>query len=1569
MTSATVSVENIQDEIPMAEKADTPQHSTNVNQRPGLFFSKVMHVEEVENLQHGLYYAVWSLNLANYEIDMFSPLKFASTIWNKDAEDMEIFNDIKVEADEMLSLLETSKSSQGNVTVRSPIQIFVDENTTTVAVQLEATHSKATENWTAEMVQSHFLVVNYVELHRSTEHLPNGDKNGPGTPLKTIHVCHKDPEECESATGPVKIDVSMVNSTGTFAATLSYTSTRGFLDLWELQPSMTLDTKVHQLPAASTSFPITRGEFGRPPSLSLSVSHDGSKIALFPSADFEKNKDGSIPSDLQFRLYSYNSSFTPAFEADEKQPLVHQLQLAPTIKDSWLMNFAGAGKFHFLSFDKFPSADEERFVASDGFSIFAYSTANPWSRHSSLELTSPSVGDALPIEGEALSLDKLTEAMIDGMHGPYFAWQATDKKSFSVWDLELLELVTTTVLPETRQGLKHVSFSSDGYLMSAMTADGMVTTYATKTGIAIHSSYFTTCFCRIQYVNSDTEIIVDSKLRRPFVKNPIYLGVVVGHPKRPFLPVTTRKHIRSVQLLELPVEDAGYIDQATMADETTEIVDTEPIVAEEEATEPVDKGQSADDWEDVKDVEQTKPAAEDETTESGDMESVIAEEEVTEQVDTDQSEEPKYAQEDFVYVQHGSALTVYSLRKETFWSPEYDAHREKCSSDCESGATVLNNKPRECTTPTGLKFRLELGERTRLHTGGRTDITIAILYLESTDSNGLTSSSEVLRMIHTDDRLMYKEAYFLPCKTRFLIWGPCYFQIWDLPQEAVGQCILVMMQARTTKQQMEFVRPCPHGHTIRFKEYESPTRLLYARPHDGDFVITDLDSCVSTIPYLMVVYSLASSEYRLILLKYLYRHINMRNTEGLSLMYLIIVLETTFGPSPLLKDLLHFEMDFLPPWTYVGAAIEYNPIIGITGLALKAPRHLTVVAHLIDYCIRQAKSRKNIGYMLMVLEALPAFVELHPDLALQVIKRCAYIPIRSDERALLMSHARVRPRPSLASWFGKKGGPHLYEVAEPVFQTRNILPNGPPPPVATEADEEFVSDIFVAPFDLIWVFEESSEATSVRTNWIKAIFTILSLKFRIKGTNRVEVFELGEELFDNPAISALLEYKWNTFASAYWTFRFVCQCLYYLLVLTVTVLQVYYPTPLNFYIYIPIVATSLIFLWLEFQQFLRLESHYFMSPYNIVDLVVYTLPLAGGVVGIVQGVLEVETKALRVWSFAILFIYIHILFELRVIKSVCKTVTIIFKAVTEIKVFFFIFAASILAFTHTFLHLLWARMGADTFNEETGEFEINHHASADYPRNPLLAFSATYFFIGGRLDPVGDLFSKTDTWFHIMMIIYFFFTVILMLNVLIALINVAFTNGDESWRFIWHDNRLRYIEAAENVTLSIPGFRRTHSWFPKMIYYTATQKEVEDYEAKNSKPVTSQLAREDNSGMEHIESLRKFVAMQVPLRPLKDDREAVVEAAVDANIAVEDKAVSVAVEAAAVVTAGRSEPAPVAGYTVEEAIEKDQSKEGALDLIQQRLDKLQAQDEILHKQLQDISTLLQRQAASSLREE
>ncbi|KAF9290209.1 hypothetical protein BGZ68_007680 [Mortierella alpina] len=103
---------------------------------------------------------------------------------------------------------------------------------------------------------------------------------------------------------------------------------------------------------------------------------------------------------------------------------------------------------------------------------------------------------------------------------------------------------------------------------------------------------------------------------------------------------------------------------------------------------------------------------------------------------------------------------------------------------------------------------------------------------------------------------------------------------------------------------------------------------------------------------------------------------------------------------------------------------------------------------------------------------------------------------------------------------------------------------------------------------------------------------------------------------------------------------------------------------------------------------------------------------------------------------------------------------------------------------------------------------------------------------GGRYDAVSEDFNSENWQFHVLMMIYFFFTVILMLNVLIALINVAFSDGDETWSRVWTFNRLHVIESAENLSYQIPGYRQSSPWFPKVIYYSATKKQVREFKEK-----------------------------------------------------------------------------------------------------------------------------------------
>ncbi|KAF9398390.1 hypothetical protein BGX21_007858 [Mortierella sp. AD011] len=97
---------------------------------------------------------------------------------------------------------------------------------------------------------------------------------------------------------------------------------------------------------------------------------------------------------------------------------------------------------------------------------------------------------------------------------------------------------------------------------------------------------------------------------------------------------------------------------------------------------------------------------------------------------------------------------------------------------------------------------------------------------------------------------------------------------------------------------------------------------------------------------------------------------------------------------------------------------------------------------------------------------------------------------------------------------------------------------------------------------------------------------------------------------------------------------------------------------------------------------------------------------------------------------------------------------------------------------------------------------------------------------GGRYDLVNDEFDSDNWAFHTMMIFYFFFTVIIMLNVL------AFEHGDETWLAVWHQSRLRFNVLAENASY-MPGCRhifkrRAH----KEIYYSATPQQIRTYKKK-----------------------------------------------------------------------------------------------------------------------------------------
>ncbi|KAG0268887.1 hypothetical protein BGZ95_002271 [Linnemannia exigua] len=350
------------------------------------------------------------------------------------------------------------------------------------------------------------------------------------------------------------------------------------------------------------------------------------------------------------------------------------------------------------------------------------------------------------------------------------------------------------------------------------------------------------------------------------------------------------------------------------------------------------------------------------------------------------------------------------------------------------------------------------------------------------------------------------------------------------------------------------------------------------------------------------------------------------------------------------------------------------------------------------------------------------------------------------------------------------------------------------------------------------VFVKDEATSQEKTNWWKVVAQFLS--------PQVICYDFSLEFLDNPAIDALVTFKWETIGFMYWFVRFFCQCIYYILVVTAALAQVYSPTPSKLYgVFVAIIIIGVAFVFLEILQAIPEFKRYFTSHYIFMDLLTFTLPPIASAMQLHFIHTQDTTGNNRALSFSILVIFVHMLLELRISRSVCKYVTIIQQAVSEIFVFLVIGVGCILTFTITILHVL-----------ESCPYEGCTRDETRYPINFLGGLSTTTFFLGGRFEAVSndlDANVSKDWAFHLVMFIFLISTSILMMNVLIALINVAFTKGDDGWRLMWIQSRLRYIESAENLSYRFPSLRLNHDLFPNQIYFTATKKAKKAYYKKH----------------------------------------------------------------------------------------------------------------------------------------
>ncbi|KAF9151279.1 hypothetical protein BG015_006869 [Linnemannia schmuckeri] len=750
---------------------------------------------------------------------------------------------------------------------------------------------------------------------------------------------------------------------------------------------------------------------------------------------------------------------------------------------------------------------------------------------------------------------------------------------------------------------------------------------------------------------------------------------------------------------------------------------------------------------------------------------------------------------------------------------------------------ALSDDNEEVISPSGIRFKIETCIETLVKLTNEVRLTSVVI--SASFKNGEPVEKLVMpELERLSWRGSYVEKFFLDCGTRLVIISRELFTLWSLPTTLEDNLKLLV----ATYAPDGAWRCCPHQQLFSEELYmcinADGSSVLNEIPRAGAaFTPESAQGFLSGIPILAELYKQGDETFRREILRYVGKHLNTHPVpEDSNKSILPYICERWDVENHVILQLFVADLLDSPYGRWVPKQNfdrQSNPIEMMLIKAKTQPQAVAMVETFIDYCIRQARAEDDAHFLVPVMSSLPLLSDPshpHQELAQRTLRRLAYIPVKS--RSLIIDHHQTTYPLEFRWKFWTQNARPLYKCKNPVVQmTRNQ--------VVDPINENFTADLYVTSDDLLWSLrkDQSAEASSdhrplvkaVRPSgvmgWIKAIVFMMWYKRKLWSTPAIDVHPYTSQALDHPAIAAIVEYKWNKVGYKYWLMRFIFQCLYYILVLVTVFLQVYSDQGNRMAgLFVAIVALAGVFLWLELIQMIRDKKSYLSSIYNFVDLVVFGLPLAGSInqLCIIWGDTPPGGSP-ALLSFSVLFVFLHFLFELRVNKSVCHFVTIIIQIFEKIKVFFFIFAGGILAFTIAILHLL--RSPATSSPSCTGDA----CGQIDFPSNFLRAMSATYFFMGGIYDPISPLFNTDWVAFHLMMIVFFFFTVILMLNVLISLISLAFSDGDETWRLTWIENRLRYVESAENMSYHIPGFRDSHNWFPREIYYSATPQQVRDY--------------------------------------------------------------------------------------------------------------------------------------------
>ena len=337
-----------------------------------------------------------------------------------------------------------------------------------------------------------------------------------------------------------------------------------------------------------------------------------------------------------------------------------------------------------------------------------------------------------------------------------------------------------------------------------------------------------------------------------------------------------------------------------------------------------------------------------------------------------------------------------------------------------------------------------------------------------------------------------------------------------------------------------------NGWYQEYQEYfnSKPCKLIKHCPHGRFYVAhprSDFKSLFSMRESLPVMPSWKTQEDFYLQVNYINRHINrptsehertsetiIGDTTGMTMMEMLC--RYSSRRDPLLEKLLA-----LPDGRWIPQLkTAFNPMEYLLDRAKTEASHMKAFKLCWNYCLQRAKEDQNTYFLASVAACLPTLLDPkspHSEVAKSTLHRMAFIPVPS--RSFVMErHALIHP-PEFRLMFWKPNPRPLFKCEEPILQLESL---GRRRLVKDPGNDTFLHEIFAATFSAIWA-DTGEPAKPAATShpageppslfyWIKMSVFVAIYRLSPWRERKIKSHGFPLEAFDNPAVAALISYKW-----------------------------------------------------------------------------------------------------------------------------------------------------------------------------------------------------------------------------------------------------------------------------------------------------------------------------------------------------------------------------------------------------------------------------------------------------------